>query len=425
MSFLTVPERQKLVRIIESLSAFTIGGPRGRLNVIELAGLQRFLPGIDLTGAPGEVAGYLVSKLENYGYLPEEERNVYHALGALLSYVLTLGDLPPEKASFLAGLIVRYSLVLDPKYISELRDDYHIADRVVQQPSSKQAMPLLTMPAQTDMPFDVVMPDEKGLEQVLNTIDNFLDVDSLAGAIYCAQAVCRLETLDHRILGTGFLIGPDLLLTNQHVLESQDDLGRTIARFDCKRDPNGVELRGREYRLQTDFYYTSEAAKLDYALVRLQKQPLEHLALNGEGGDWSYLEMLLKGKHRGYLILSAGHSFRAKDRVNIIQHPGGQPVKVVLTQNYVITATNAHSTRVQYVADTMDGSSGSPVFNQNWEVVALHHSGKPYPPDSPRETLKKALERHFRANEGIPIQAILEDFNKHGLDKLIKQLQFN
>ncbi len=114
MLILTVDERLELVRIIESLSAFTIGGPRGRLNVIEQAGLHRFLPGIDLTGAPEEVAGYLVSKLEDYGYLPE--RSGYHALGALLSHVLRMGDLPPEQASFLARLIVRYSLVRDPVY---------------------------------------------------------------------------------------------------------------------------------------------------------------------------------------------------------------------------------------------------------------------------------------------------------------------
>lgn len=423
MLFLTVDERRKLVRVIESLSAFTIGGPRGRLNVIEQAGLHRFLPGIDLTGTPEDVAGYLVSKLEDYGYLPE--RPGYHALGSLLSHVLGMRDLPPEQASFLASLIVRYSLVLDPKYIGELRDEHHIMDRVVQQPPASQSMPLLTMPAQNEIPFDIEMQDVSGLEQVINTEDNFLDVDLLAGAIYCAQAVCRLETLDHRILGTGFLIGPDLLLSNQHVLESKADLSRTIAHFGCKKDSNGVEQPGQIVKLQTDCYYASHPEKLDYALVRLQEQPLKHMALNGEGDDWSYLEMLLKGKHRGYLIVAAGHIFRAQDRVNIIQHPGGQPMKVVLTQNYVITDTNAQSTRVQYIADTMNGSSGSPVFNQNWEVVALHHSGKPYPPDSPKDILKKAWKGHFRVNEGIPIQAILENFHENGLDKLIKQLQFD
>jgi V8-like Glu-specific endopeptidase len=31
--------------------------------------------------------------------------------------------------------------------------------------------------------------------------------------------------------------------------------------------------------------------------------------------------------------------------------------------------------RVQYLTDTLPGSSGSPVFDADWNVVALHHSG--------------------------------------------------
>ncbi len=123
---LTPDERQELVGIIESLSDFIIGGPRGRLNVIEQAGLHRFLPVLDLTGAPGEVAGFLVSKLEDYGYLPE--RPSYHALGSLLSYVLKMRDLPPAKAPFLASLIVRYLLVRDPVYIDTLRAGYSFTE---------------------------------------------------------------------------------------------------------------------------------------------------------------------------------------------------------------------------------------------------------------------------------------------------------
>ena len=70
----------------------------------------------------------------------------------------------------------------------------------------------------------------------------------------------------------------------------------------------------------------------------------------------------------------------------------------------------------------MDGSSGSPVFNQNWEVVALHHSGEPYPPDSAKEVLQKAWKGHFRVNEGIPIRAILEDFRAKKLDRYLPHL---
>ena len=86
------------------------------------------------------------------------------------------------------------------------------------------------------------------------------------------------------------------------------------------------------------------------------------------------LDLVRKGKHRGYLPLTP-RLLQEHDRVNVIQHPDGKPLKVVMTQNYVVKTMT--DTRVQYVADTMEGSVGVAVFNQTWEVVALHHSGEP------------------------------------------------
>ena len=54
---------------------------------------------------------------------------------------------------------------------------------------------------------------------------------------------------------------------------------------------------------------------------------------------------------------------------------------------------------VQYLTDTMPGSSGSPVFNAAWEVVALHHSGGWFREPGGKEQL-------FR-NEGIAIGQVL------------------
>jgi endonuclease G len=90
-------------------------------------------------------------------------------------------------------------------------------------------------------------------------------------------------------------------------------------------------------------------------------------------------------------------------------------MKVVMTQNYV--AGDMTDTRVRYVADTMHGSSGSPVFNRNWEIVALHHSGRPHPPESVAELGKRWWKGKFRVNEGVPVRAILADFKKKGIDR--------
>jgi endonuclease G len=60
------------------------------------------------------------------------------------------------------------------------------------------------------------------------------------------------------------------------------------------------------------------------------------------------------------------------EHVSIIQHPQGGPKQVALTANQVV---NIFEHRLQYTTDTMPGSSGSPVFNDDWKVIAIHHEG--------------------------------------------------
>jgi V8-like Glu-specific endopeptidase len=200
-------------------------------------------------------------------------------------------------------------------------------------------------------------------------------------------------------------------------LKSKEYLSDSVARFDYYK-PNGTGIAGlgRVFKIHTDFYYYSPAEQLDYALVRVEEAPLQHLLPDPESKDLSLFELLIKGKHRGYLTLMP-RLIKENERVNIVQHADGKPLQVVMTQNYVVK--DMSNTRVQYVADTMDGSSGSPVFNQNWEIVALHHSGEPYPRDSLVNDLKRAWKRRFRVNEGIPIRAILDDFKAKELQRYL------
>jgi endonuclease G len=251
------------------------------------------------------------------------------------------------------------------------------------------------------------------LERVLNSVDNFLDINLLAGAIYSAQAVGRIEWPEGYARGTGFLIGPDLLLTNQHVLENKAQLADAIIRFDYWNDFLGVApAAGRVYRFQPDFYHASPAEELDYALVRLTDAPLKAMTPAGQTTDLAPFDGLRQGQHRGYLVVAPRHISRL-DRVNIIQHPDGNPLKAVMTQNYVMADMSER--RVHYVADTMGGSSGSPVFNRLWEVVALHHAGQPYPYDQAVVGIEKDEQGEYRVNEGIPMRTILKDFEAKGL----------
>ena len=58
--------------------------------------------------------------------------------------------------------------------------------------------------------------------------------------------------------------------------------------------------------------------------------------------------------------------------MTIIQHPLGGPKQIAITANQVV---NTYDYRLQYTTDTQPGSSGSPVFNDDWKVIALHHAG--------------------------------------------------
>lgn len=117
---LTSEDQQELIHIIENLYDFIDGGIRARRLLLARADLHQFVSRIDLSGPSDIVAQDIVDRLERKGYLSPEHPH-YHALGALLSSLLKRSDLPPDQARFLASLIVRYSLVLDPAYINKLR----------------------------------------------------------------------------------------------------------------------------------------------------------------------------------------------------------------------------------------------------------------------------------------------------------------
>ena len=76
--------------------------------------------------------------------------------------------------------------------------------------------------------------------------------------------------------------------------------------------------------------------------------------------------------------------------------PLGGPKQIALTSNQVI---NIYDHRVQYVTDTLPGSSGAPVFNAGWEVVAVHHAGG--------QLLKSPAGDRVFANEGISVSSLM------------------
>jgi Trypsin-like peptidase domain len=222
------------------------------------------------------------------------------------------------------------------------------------------------------------------------------------------RRVCRVE-LEGNAVGTGFLVGPDTVLTNWHVFEAAKNQGKGDklgCRFDYELLPDGKVQPGQLVMLQagglidSSPYSVAEgtstpdnplptAAELDYALLRLASR---------------VGEQQVEGVARGWIALpKAGLPLAADGPILIVQHPQGTPMKLAMDTQAVI-GLNGNGTRINYRTNTDPGSSGSPVFTMDWDLVALHHSGDPawvnptYNQGVPIELVRQRIEAGGFAN---------------------------
>ncbi len=215
--------------------------------------------------------------------------------------------------------------------------------------------------ARLDARRDMIHPDDGlGLERILGTSDlleiNFLDLGRRAG-----RAVGRVQVRDlsgHvREFGTGFLVAPGLLLTNNHVLPTADSARRSLVDFDFEDDEQFQPRTPVVFGLDPDRFFASDAT-LDYSLVAVRP------AANDSPVDLAAFGFLPLREAKGKVL--------AGEYVAVIQHPGGAPKKIALRNNKVVDVFDDF---IHYTTDTDRGASGSPVLNDQWQVVALHHAG--------------------------------------------------
>ena len=263
--------------------------------------------------------------------------------------------------------------------------------------------------------------DIGALERVIGDLD-FEDVPTreLAGAL--ARFVCRVRVEaqgNHaREYGTGFMVSPRLLLTNHHVLPTKDLAGLSDAQFDYQMSEDGQFLRSRYFKLvPTDFFLTDQA--LDYTLVAVAPISQDRVPLD----VYTWIRMI---EDEGKAVFG--------EPLVIIQHPGGGPKQIARRNNRLVGILENF---LQYETDTERGSSGSPVFNQRWELVALHHQGVPLVRDGAIMTVSgtpwdKTLSDdliQWVANEGVRISRIVEDLKQAPLrrtdDKRMRDDLFN
>jgi hypothetical protein len=221
------------------------------------------------------------------------------------------------------------------------------------------------------------VPDEQDLEKRVFRA-GFSDIAQWRAKLGQAElAVCRIEAPAWRALGTGFLVGPDLVMTNRHVVDALASQAAPpiVVRFDFKLSPDGSHLReGEAIGLASDWLVASSpVAALDFAVLRLA----DAAGLRPTGGTPN-------APPRGW-ITPRWRELEPDETLFVIQHPQGDTLKLA-SGRY----DSREPSRLRYRVDTEPGSSGSPCFTAQMDLVALHRGSA-----------------EGVANQGVPFDAIV------------------
>lgn len=194
--------------------------------------------------------------------------------------------------------------------------------------------------------------------------------------------------------GTGFLVGPDLVLTTFHTLRNHingriaiaPSPGPLYAIFDhYDGDPINHPVQLQHGATKVNFHPTdwlvecSETMKgdgtfhppsqaqldalrsqLDFALVRLEKSIGLHSRRRYGGPRRAWID-----------INKLNAQLQPQDRIIIPQHPNGVSQRIDFGR---FSEWDPSQTRIRYDTETQNGTSGAPCFDQNFRWVGMHNA---------------------------------------------------
>lgn len=244
-------------------------------------------------------------------------------------------------------------------------------------------------------------------------------VQYLTVGAFRARSVCRIvvhdTSGDPMEYGTGFLVAPGVLMTNQHVIRSASFAGRSVAQFDYEMDASGRDRTRVDFKCLSTPTPITVPEPFDFALVAVEPTSADG---SRRIDDYGYLTL---NPTPGKAVVG--------EYLTIIQHPNGERKQVCVRENKLLEYDDTLP-RIIYATDTVGGSSGSPVFNDRWQVVALHRAGFPRM-NKKNEWLAKDgtvwkaemgdEQVDWVGNEGVRISKIIEHLELHFADLEVAQ----
>jgi hypothetical protein len=231
------------------------------------------------------------------------------------------------------------------------------------------------------------------IAQDLETVWNdtgYKSVEWLLQAVASTRCVARLGPSKLKGLGSGFLVDGawidqgwsdrKLLLTNAHVCTNDPGI-QAQPPYPRGADENTATFMGsfaegtRPIEVNVNkVLWTSPPSELDASLLEIADIP--------QAAEKTRLLREIPSVERW-----------PEKRVNILGHPMGLNLQISLQDNHLVSVGERY---LHYQTPTDPGSSGSPIFSQDWQLVGIHHSAS----------------REMQANEGIRIDRILEEIRK-------------
>ena len=231
------------------------------------------------------------------------------------------------------------------------------------------------------------LPSGRRLEKIIGGKDTLLQVSWLLKGIKASRSVCRV-LLPNGEHGTGFLLEGGYLMTNNHVIPNAEVAAKAQIEFNYEEDEFGNARKVARYNLDATTLQVSSFVRLDYSYVRVKDNPANPLQ------QWGYLEVDIFSEPQ-----KGAPTF-------IIQHPDGKRKQIALYDNEILSVWND---LVFYTTGTREGSSGSPVFNADWKVIALHRAGMN---EEDGGLQIDADGTYASANEGVLMSTIYRDLGK-------------
>jgi len=235
-----------------------------------------------------------------------------------------------------------------------------------------------------------------GLEKNFLSESTF-GVDAIQSMLNACKAIgCVSNDIGER-LGTGFLVpgtwfkpefgaGP-VFVTNAHVISETVPKAIPRARVRVTFELAALINEQRpEYRVE-DVLFTSPPGKI---------------GVTNEAGDALDCTIVrLAGLKADAATLTCTPDppvIESKSKAYVVGHPRGAGLQISLHDSRLLDVDDEWRL-MHYRTPTDPGSSGSPVFNEDWQVMALHHAGT-------SETPRLHGDGTYEANEGIVLSAI-------------------